>query len=79
MTDTEWFKLFDETNYKFLWFFVDYGHGEVWDRLVEERANENREMMIELMNIVWFLLPDGRFNIMENPDGWSEFLNLIEE
>ena len=32
-----------------------------------------------ILNEIWFYLPDGQFNIQENPPGFSELLSLIED
>jgi len=47
-------------------------------RFNNARNENNWVKLIDLMNGVWFALPDGRFNIIENPPGWSEFVNLLE-
>jgi len=48
--------------------------------VMDEMAKDKRkgELTKELA-MIWFLLPDGKFNIMRNPPGWSEFLYIIEE
>ena len=48
--------------------------------VLEEMAkvNRNNDLCIELNNI-WFSLPDGVYNIIVNPPGWSEFLKVIED
>ena len=79
MTDEEWFKLFDETSETFKWFWDLYIAEEVWDDLILARKKQNRLIMSCIMNEVWFDLPDSKFNIIENPKGWREFLHLIEE
>jgi hypothetical protein len=75
----EWLQLFDKTCNTFKWFWTKYGYSDLWILLIMEREYENIDAMKRIMNDVWFELPDGRFNIMVNPKGWSEFLNLIEE
>lgn len=77
MTDTQWFNLFDVTKDTFKWFWVASGFD--WEKLLQLRKEKKKDRMISLMNDVWFALPDGRFNIIENPSGWKEFLDLIEE
>jgi hypothetical protein len=76
MTKEEWLKYFDENLSKFVWFIeklpVHHSH------LINARANENLPFMLSLMNDIWFLLPDNQFNIRENPQGWQEFLTLLE-
>lgn len=79
MDKKEWFLLFDETKETFHWFFTKYFGTYTWDALMDYRKTENMFNMISLMNKVWFELPDSKFNIIENPPGWSEFLNLIEQ
>jgi hypothetical protein len=73
----DWFKKFDETKDTFKWFWDQYFPGR-WDKLLSLREEKNWNSMMNEMNDVWFWLPDGRFNIMENPAGWKEFLYLIE-
>jgi len=81
MTEIElaaWYFNFDRNHRKFKWFFDQYFPSQIWDNLIEARRLENQDEMLSIMNGVWFDLPDGRFNIMENPSGWEEFLALIE-
>lgn len=78
MTDREWFDMFDETKDKFKWFFMDYGFGHLWENLKHLRELEYRDFMLDIMNVVWLKLPDSKFNIIDNPKGWSEFLELLE-
>ena len=77
MTDTTWFILFDTTKDSFKWFWLEYGFA--WNELIRFREMKRKGSMINLMNDVWFALPDNKFNIVENPKGWSEFLSLIED
>lgn len=77
MTKQEWLQLFDDTKDNFKWFFDDYGYD--WNKLLELRKAEDQDGMYSYMNNVWFELPDNQFNIMRNPKGWSDFLNLLEE
>jgi hypothetical protein len=79
MENNEWFDLYHTTKDKFKWFFWAYGYGNEWNSMEELSLDKNKEAMLDIMNHVWFMLPDHKFNIMENPLGWSEFLNLIEE
>ena len=76
MTDQEWIAYFDEHKDKFKWFI---GAVSQWLPLKRARSARDRKQMTSIMNHVWFILPDNRFNIIENPKGWSEFLTLIEE
>jgi uncharacterized GH25 family protein len=75
MEKEEWLKLFDETKGEFRWFLEDYGY---WKMIEVARLEDDDQTMLDIMNQAWFMLPDSRFNIMENPKGWSEFLNLLE-
>jgi len=79
MTDEEWFKLFDETSKTFKWFIIQYFGVYRWDELMFHINRDQKDKAIIIMNEIWFDLPDSRFNIIENPKGWREFLNLIEE
>lgn len=74
--DKEWFKKYDETKDTFKWFIKATSN---WGNMQRARAEDNRTEMLRVMNHVWFILPDHRFNIIENPKGWAEFLALIEE
>ena len=79
MKDEDWFAYYNETKERFKWFFWAYGYGGEWNKLEELAIKQDKRHMIETMDHVWFMLPDNKFNIMVNPLGWSEFLNLIEE
>lgn len=73
----KWFADFDKTKETFRWFWHQYFPGR-WDKLLALREEKNWDKMMCEMNDVWFYLPDGRFNIHNNPAGWREFLYLIE-
>jgi hypothetical protein len=79
MNKKQWLTQFDITYTKFMWFFIDYGFGQDWLNLIKLRKMGEWRSMLVIMNNVWFRLPDNKFNIIENPPGWSEFLILIEE
>jgi hypothetical protein len=74
-----WFTYFDQNKDKFKWFFDRYFDPCVWTDLMGAREREDHSKMDIIMNIVWYELPDSRFNIQNNPTGWSEFLQLLEE
>ena len=78
MTIDKWLRLFDENHSKFKWFFDEYFLPHVWEDLMKAREEDNWVNMMSIMNNVWFYLPDNRFNIMVNPDGWNDFLVLLE-
>ena len=72
-------KRFIELLPKFEWFIKRWFGQETVDYLVS-LANENKEEELSgKLNDIWFELPDDIFNIRENPEGWNEFLSLIEE
>lgn len=74
----QWFKDFDDRKDKFKWFIVEYFTINTWNNLLALREQKNQEAMLNVMNEIWFELPDSRFNIMNNPAGWREFLYMIE-
>jgi len=78
MSNLDWFKLWDETSPKFQWFIEQY-FPQAWEQLEVNRTKGNRYGMSNLLQLIWFHLPDNKFNIRENPKGWFEFLALIEE
>lgn len=79
MDDATWFKQYDESLPSFRWFIMKYFNTDLWLRLQQARADSDKASVVIIMNDIWFLLPDNRFNIIENPVGWSEFLALIED
>lgn len=42
-------------------------------------AFQNNEKLSQKCNDIWYDLPDHIFNIKENPDGWMEFLRIVEQ
>jgi hypothetical protein len=78
MNDSQWLIEFDASKAKFQWFFLQYGFDAEWKRLEEARSKNQVKRMLDLMNFVWFELPDDIFNIKMNPTGWSEFISLLE-
>ena len=79
MNNGEWFKYYDENKLSFKWFILQYFQADIWLGLEKDRKDENRAGMTTTMNLIWYQLPDHRFNIINNPLGWSEFLHLVEE
>lgn len=77
-TKDEWLAEFDKALPKFKWFIHRYTNDEYIDKLVKLRTENDTRRMVDIMNNIWFILPDHIFNIIENPDGWSDFLHLIE-
>lgn len=78
MNDNEFFDYFEKTKEEFHWFFRDYGYGSEFSRLEALAKSKCKDDMLDIMNHIWFMLPDYRFNIMANPRGWKEFINLLE-
>ena len=74
----EWLELYDKHYGKFKWFIEKYFPGAIVE-LAQYRENNNQNSMLVILNDIWFELPDGMFNIMVNPPGWTEFLELIED
>jgi hypothetical protein len=72
-------KDFDEGYPKFKWFIVKYFRNSTIEIIEDLRKQEKVGDLICMLNDIWFLLPDGEFNIRANPPGWSEFLRVIEE
>lgn len=63
---------------KFEWFIIKYFGAKKSKELIDMAKNNNPKILKELSDI-WFYLPDNKFNIIENPEGWSEFLRVIED
>lgn len=40
-------------------------------------TNDSNDLYLNL-NQLWFALPESEFNIKVNPDGWKEFLTVID-
>lgn len=78
MEDKQWLTNFDESFPKFKWFIEEYFVNTVITKILLYRKNEDVVSMRSILNDVWFILPDNKFNIRENPEGWKEFLNLLE-
>lgn len=74
----DWFIYWDENHKTFEWFIVQYFGQAVMDELNQFRIEEKGANMFSRLDAIWYELPDNRFNIIENPKGWHEFLMLIE-
>lgn len=74
----QWYKDYDEGKEKFKWFIEKYFGIALWNKLEQARAEKNEPIMREIINTVWFYLPNNKFDIIENPEGWTEFLRVIE-
>ena len=79
MSKQEWLTLYWETSPKFEWFLDQYFWHKCYKRRLNEARGEGRiAYMLQMMSQIWFDLPDNKFNIIENPPGWKEFLYLLE-
>lgn len=78
MRFAQWFSYWDEHHKEFEWFFHEHGFSREWKLLLNARDMEHRQIMLTLMNRVWMFLPDSKFNIRKNPNGWNSFLYLLE-
>jgi hypothetical protein len=74
---SKWLQDYDKSYPIFEWFIQKYCSTTI-PMLKEAREQGNTPRMINLLNDVWFDLPDSKFNIIQNPKGWKEFLSLIE-
>lgn len=49
-----------------------------WENLLLFAEKGQGEKLFSSLNNIWFLLPDNKYNIIDNPPGWNEFLYIIE-
>lgn len=77
METPTFFEVFDRNYPKFKWFIEDYFPSAI-PALERYRKEENEDAMIHMLNRIWYLLPDNRFNIIVNPKGWADFIELLE-
>jgi len=61
------------------WFIIQFFGEAMMDTLDAACEVNNQSTLKAFLNQIWFDLPDNKFNIIENPKGWGEFLNIIEE
>jgi hypothetical protein len=73
----EKYKLFLDTYKEFDWFIIEYFGEESLEVLIDFAKVEN-PVLFDVLNDMWYELPDNKFNIIENPKGWNEFLTIIE-
>ena len=78
-TDEEWIAAYDKNLPEFQWFIVENFKPILLEKLKRARINLEIGEMQVLLTEIWFHLPDNKFNIIENPKGWNEFLDLIED
>lgn len=80
---SEWLKEYREALPKFRWMLEQY-YPKTLDLLEATLENPNTTAqekagyIINILNDIWFNLPDSKFNIRVNPPGWKAFLNLLE-
>lgn len=55
--------------------FVGSEYIELFRRLA---LTNDSDGLYSNLSQLWFILPDAEFNIKVNPDGWKEFLTVIE-
>lgn len=78
-TDKEVLEAFDNGYPEFRWFIRKYFGQSKIDAIEELRKKGKARALVNLLTDVWYHLPDNKFNIIENPTGWREFLNVIED
>lgn len=66
-------------NVELFWFIPEYFGYETLDEMVSAAMIRDEHRLLQIANDIWFSLPDDRFNIIENPSGWEEFLMLLED
>lgn len=77
-TKEEILAAFDAGFPKFRWFIEKHFHFNMIVQIERAREEENTLNLLNLLNTVWFYLPDNQFNVRCMPKGWTEFLNVIE-
>ena len=62
----------------FKWFIEKYfGINKL--TLLHEFAKDNKSAELDSeLTLIWYHLPDSQFNIIANPKGWQEFLQVLE-
>lgn len=78
MVYTDWLTLYDNTKSKFDWFIKKY-FPKLPEKLNEYRLANRATKIYSTLTQIWYELPDNKFNIIENPDGWNEFLALLDD
>jgi len=79
MTNEQWIDQFNRTKESFRWFIEEYFSPKMMIVIEMAITDNNIDMAKSMLCEIWFELPDSKFNIIENPKGWREFLNLIED
>lgn len=73
----EFFENFLEHLPSFEWFIADYFGEDTVEELVQMARDKNNSLLAAL-NDIWYQLPSNKFNVIEDPPGWSEFLDIID-
>lgn len=63
---------------KFEWFISRYFTENMLYKLRELVFTGKDDELYKKLNDIWFILPDHIFNIVESPDGWNEFLSIVD-
>ena len=72
-------KKFIEVYPSFAWFITRWFGQTTLDTCIKLASEGNDSELGAILNEIWFALPSHIFNIIESPEGWSEFLFVIEE
>lgn len=78
-TKLEILSAFDAGYPKFRWFIVKHFNLRMLTDIEKAREDEDTATLLSRLNTVWFYLPDNQFNVVCMPEGWVEFLNVIED
>ena len=69
---------YERNKKEFQWFIEKYFGIDMVKKLDILAEEKNQPLLFNMLINLWFELPDSKFNIMENPKGWKEFLEVIE-
>lgn len=72
------FELYDQNVSAFAWFVVDYFGQDTLALLNHLREEGTEDRLYEELRHIYVNLPDSEFNIMKNPEGWAEFIEVME-
>ena len=78
MTTEQWLTKYQENLPKFKWFIYKYFDEDIFLSMDKAYEAGNTTRLMSILGNVWFYLPDSKFNIIENPPGWAELLELVE-
>lgn len=77
--EDKWFILFDDVKTDIEWIFKTYGISSQWKKILEYRQKGDKIKIQRLLSNLWYVLPEGSFNIKKNAEKWDSFMSLIEE